>query len=112
MVYDELEMLQRMKHPHIVRFVDWFESRVRYDFVRILYHGWANGSTPRTNTISSRNWLQEENCSIESASKDDSPRRMHHKRSDKFLRPSITYMTTMSFTEVSKSVPLKLTSTF
>lgn len=29
MVYDELEMLQRMKHPHIVRFVDWFESRVR-----------------------------------------------------------------------------------
>lgn len=28
MVYDELEMLQRMKHPHIVRFVDWFESKV------------------------------------------------------------------------------------
>lgn len=30
MVYDELEMLQRMKHPHIVKFVDWFESRVGY----------------------------------------------------------------------------------
>jgi hypothetical protein len=29
MVYDELEMLQRMKHAHIVKFVDWFESRVR-----------------------------------------------------------------------------------
>lgn len=29
MVYDELEMLQRMKHPHIVKFHDWFESRVR-----------------------------------------------------------------------------------
>jgi calcium/calmodulin-dependent protein kinase I len=28
MVYDELEMLQRLKHPHIVRFHDWFESRV------------------------------------------------------------------------------------
>ena len=28
MVYDELQMLQRMKHPHIVRFQDWFESRV------------------------------------------------------------------------------------
>ena len=28
MVYDELEMLQRMKHPHIVRFHDWFESKV------------------------------------------------------------------------------------
>lgn len=28
MVYDELEMLQRMHHPHIVKFHDWFESRV------------------------------------------------------------------------------------
>lgn len=28
MVYDELDMLQRLKHPNIVRFVDWFESRV------------------------------------------------------------------------------------
>lgn len=28
MVYDELEMLQSMRHPHIVKFYDWFESRV------------------------------------------------------------------------------------
>lgn len=28
MVYDELKMLQKLKHPHIVGFVDWFESRV------------------------------------------------------------------------------------
>lgn len=28
MVYDELDMLQRLKHSNIVRFVDWFESRV------------------------------------------------------------------------------------
>lgn len=28
MVYDELEMLQALHHPHIVRFHDWFESRV------------------------------------------------------------------------------------
>ncbi|KAK2813193.1 hypothetical protein FQN50_000871 [Emmonsiellopsis sp. PD_5] len=27
MVYDELDMLQRLHHPHIVRFHDWFESR-------------------------------------------------------------------------------------
>jgi serine/threonine protein kinase len=27
MVLDELQMLQSMKHPHIVKFVDWFESR-------------------------------------------------------------------------------------
>ncbi len=28
MVYDELQMLQRLHHPHIVQFRDWFESRV------------------------------------------------------------------------------------
>ncbi len=28
MVYDELDMLRNLQHPHIVRFVDWFESRV------------------------------------------------------------------------------------
>lgn len=28
MVYDELKMLQRLNHPHIVKFRDWFESRV------------------------------------------------------------------------------------
>ena len=34
MVYDELEMLQRMKHPHIVHFHDWFESRVGFVLFR------------------------------------------------------------------------------
>lgn len=29
MVYDELDMLQRLHHPNIVRFHDWFESKVR-----------------------------------------------------------------------------------
>ena len=28
MVHDELEMLQSLQHPHIVSFVDWFESKV------------------------------------------------------------------------------------
>lgn len=28
MVYDELAMLRKLHHPHIVRFHDWFESRV------------------------------------------------------------------------------------
>jgi len=39
MVYDELQMLQRMKHPHIVRFVDWFESRDKYYIVTQLATG-------------------------------------------------------------------------
>ena len=31
MIYDEMVLLQRMKHKHIVRFHDWFESKVRVD---------------------------------------------------------------------------------
>jgi calcium/calmodulin-dependent protein kinase I len=50
MVLDELDMLQRMKHPHIVQFVDWFESRVRR-----LSRGQISGTmltSFRTSTIS------------------------------------------------------------
>jgi calcium/calmodulin-dependent protein kinase I len=39
MVYDELDMLQRLKHPHIVRFVDWFESRDKFYIVTQLATG-------------------------------------------------------------------------
>ncbi|MCJ1354689.1 MAG: hypothetical protein MMC33_004678 [Icmadophila ericetorum] len=39
MVDDELEMLQRMKHPNIVRFHDWFESRDKYYIVTQLATG-------------------------------------------------------------------------
>ncbi|KAK8150296.1 hypothetical protein G3M48_002866 [Beauveria asiatica] len=39
MVYDELDMLQRLKHPHIVKFVDWFESKDKFYIVTQLATG-------------------------------------------------------------------------
>lgn len=39
MVWDELDMLRRIQHPNIVRFVDWFESRDKYYIVMELATG-------------------------------------------------------------------------
>jgi calcium/calmodulin-dependent protein kinase I len=39
MVYDEMEMLQKLRHPNIVRFHDWFESRDKYYIVTQLATG-------------------------------------------------------------------------
>lgn len=97
MVYDELEMLQRMKHPHIVRFVDWFESRVREYQTPWQEHTLTR---TRTNIILSLNWLLEGSCSTGFVSVDDSRRRMPHRLSDRSLKPSIISTTTMLSIEV------------
>jgi len=39
MVYDELGMLQKLDHPNIVHFRDWFESRDKYFIVTQLATG-------------------------------------------------------------------------
>jgi calcium/calmodulin-dependent protein kinase I len=39
MVYDEMEMLQKMKHPHIVKFHEWFESKDKWYIVTELAIG-------------------------------------------------------------------------
>lgn len=83
MVYDELQMLQRMKHKHIVKFVDWFESRVSKRPVL------AKGKRlirRRTNTISLHNWLLVESCLIEFANKEGLRRKMLLKLFDKSSR--------------------------
>ncbi|KAL4955442.1 kinase-like domain-containing protein [Aspergillus filifer] len=39
MVYDELDLLQKLNHPHIVHFVDWFESKDKFYIVTQLATG-------------------------------------------------------------------------
>ena len=103
MVYDELEMLQRMKHPHIVKFVDWFESRVREE----IYAARSTGLLEcRTNTISLLNLQPGENCLIVFANRGDSQRGMLHRLLDRSLKLSITFTTIMSCTEVSHSASI------
>ncbi|TQW10653.1 calcium/calmodulin-dependent protein kinase [Cordyceps javanica] len=39
MVYDELHMLKLLNHPHIVKFIDWFESKDKFYIVTQLAIG-------------------------------------------------------------------------
>jgi serine/threonine protein kinase len=101
MVLDELDMLQRLKHPHIVRFVDWFESRVRHDC-----NGGEGCSQPantalnRTSTILSPSSLPAESYLTGSASRENSPRRTLHRPSSRCWAPLTICTTIMLSTEV------------
>ena len=97
MVYDELEMLQRMHHPHIVKFVDWFESKVRVG--NLEADGLAD-KRPRINTTLSLNWQREESCLTVSVSREGSRRKMRRRLSDRSLKLWIICTRTMLFTEV------------
>lgn len=97
MVYDEMVLLQRMKHPHIVRFHDWFESKVR----KTLANNYVSlTGVIRTSIILSPSWLLAANYSTESANTASLRRKMPFGRSGKSSRPSTTSTTIMLSIEV------------
>lgn len=107
MVWDELDMLQRLKHPHIVKFVDSFESKVGQETLDSCLFLPSTArlkltveTLTRTNTILSQSLQLEESFLIGSASKESLPRRMRRKRSSKYLVLSTFFIATMSSTEV------------
>lgn len=102
MVYDELDMLQRMHHPHIVRFHDWFESKACISYRTDLCPTY---NTNRTSTTLSRSWPPEGSSSIESARRDDSPKRMLPKQLNKSSRRLTICINETSFTEVGTARP-------
>jgi hypothetical protein len=100
MVYDELDMLQRLKHPHIVKFVDWFESRVRiFPAPAPLLQPADAPRLPRTSTTSSPSWPPVVSCSTGSVNRASSPRRTPRRPSVRSSRPSTTSTRTTSSTE-------------
>ena len=102
MVYDELKMLQSLNHPHIVRFHDWFESRVRYSIIR--RHFASSLTSCRTSTTSLHSWPLAENFSIGFVTRVDSQKKMLHRQSNKCLKQLTTSTNAMSSIEVCACV--------
>lgn len=103
MVYDELDMLQRLKHPHIVKFVDWFESRVS-----ALPSCFPSCARPaglpanRINTTSLPSWRPVANCSTAFANRASLQRKTPLRPSSRSLAQWTIYMARMLSTEVSR----------
>lgn len=97
MVYDEMVLLQRMKHPHIVRFHDWFESKVRSNPMMLGSHA---DNTRRISIILLLSWLPAESSLTGFANLANSPRRMPRKQFDRSLKQSTIFTTTMWSIEV------------
>ncbi len=84
MVYDELRMLQTLKHPHIVKFVDWFESRVIPCFSYCCRQlSQADFDWDRINSTSSPSLPPAVSCLTVFASRESLPRRTLHRPSNR-----------------------------
>ena len=115
MVYDELDMLQRLKHPNIVRFVDWFESRVSgaCGLTTAIRSGVPKANElDRTNTTSSLSWRLVASCSTGSVSRASSRRRTPPRLSGRFSGLSTTFTARMSSTEVRSLIRRCMTTLF
>jgi serine/threonine protein kinase len=73
MVYDEMAMLQNMHHPHIVKFHEWFESKVR---ITLRFWNAKADGTNRTNGTLLPSLPPAENCSIVFVRRVNSQKRM------------------------------------
>lgn len=87
MVYDEMEMLSKMHHPHIVKFYEWFESKVRH---AQLFSNAISDTFDRISTTSLLSSLPAESFSIAYARRASSRKRMRQRPSDKCSMLSIT----------------------
>jgi serine/threonine protein kinase len=99
MVYDELGMLQKLKHPHIVQFVDWFESRVN-QAIQHQVRQRTDHHFNRTSSTLSPSSPPVESSLTEFASRAGSLRKMPRRRSSKFSPLLTTCTTTTLSTEI------------
>ena len=95
MVYDELDLLKMCHHANIVKFVDWFESKVG-----VTYISWQLLIICRTSFTSLRNLLQAASYLTEFAARDASQKRMARRQFGRCWKPWTTYTAGTSSIEI------------